>query len=188
MRILGISGSIRKASYNTQILKFVGNHISQAHESVKFEIADISDLPLYNEDIEANGGTTPSAVARLREQVRGSDAVFFATPEHNYSIPAALKNALDWLSRPWGMNALENKPGAIISSSMGYLGGIKAQYALRQVFLALNVNLVTKHEVVVPVAHQNLTAENDIKDEFIAKAVRGLVDALIVHTNNQAKK
>jgi chromate reductase len=111
MKILGISGSIRKASYNTKVLQFVGKHIAKSQPEVNYEIADISQLPLFNEDIEANGAKPPQVVTDFRQkvvlftplltriQVKEADAIVFSTPEHNYSTPAALKNALDWASR-----------------------------------------------------------------------------------------
>src|SRR5690606_15997503 len=111
INVLGISGSLRKHSLNTAALRAA---IELAPADMRIELAEIGDIPLYNEDIREQG--YPSQVQRLREQVRTADAILFATPEYNYSIPGVLKNALDWVSRP-PEPPFAGKPAAIIGVS-----------------------------------------------------------------------
>jgi chromate reductase len=188
MKILGISGSIRRDSHNTKVLKYLQKTIPVNHPAVHFEVANISDLPLYNEDIE-RFGETPEPVTRFRNQVREATALFFSTPEHNYVIPAALKNALDWGSRPYNQNSFEDKPAAVVSASMGYLGGVKAQYSLRLIFVALNIHAIqSRPEVVIPVAHEKLDDDGNIKDQMLRENVDNLVTALIEWTERLTKR
>src|SRR5436190_13496390 len=116
MRVLGISGSLRRDSHNTALLRHVGELIEA--EGAEFEIYDgLRTIPPFDEDDEVEGG--PVAVALLRAAVAGADAVFFTTPEYNSSIPGALKNALDWLSRPLATNPMRNKPVVVVGASTG---------------------------------------------------------------------
>src|SRR5262245_22834863 len=106
MRVLGISGSLRRGSLNTALLRAAAERLPAGAELVPFE--RLSEIPPYDEDVEVAG--VPSAVRELREAIRGADAVLIATPEYNHSIPGQLKNALDWVSRPAGESALNGKP------------------------------------------------------------------------------
>jgi len=142
MKLLGISGSLRKESWNSAALR-AAQELLPDHE---LEIAEIGDLPLMNQDLEANG-KYPPAVERFRAQVLGADALLFATPEYNASIPAPLKNAIDWASRP--ANTLAGKPGAIMGVSGGLLGTARGQYPLRQTLGVLSVQLLAQPEVFI---------------------------------------
>src|SRR4051794_24323307 len=114
--ILGIAGSLRKASFNRALLRAA---IELAPPDVTVETFDLSPIPLFNEDIERD---PPASVVDLKARIRAADAILFATPEYNFSIPGVLKNAIDWASRPYGDNAWDGKPVAIMGASVGYLG------------------------------------------------------------------
>ncbi|MCL4403746.1 NAD(P)H-dependent oxidoreductase, partial [Patescibacteria group bacterium] len=107
IKILGISGSLRKGSYHTQLLKAAQ---SLAPQGVTVDIAGIGDLPLFNQDLEQD---PPESVKELKRRIKESDAVLFVTPEYNYSVPGVLKNAIDWASRPYGDSAWSGKPAII---------------------------------------------------------------------------
>jgi chromate reductase, NAD(P)H dehydrogenase (quinone) len=134
-------GSLRKASFNGMLANVL---ISLAPSSLKLEIVEIGNLPLYNEDLE----TTPSPApwTAFRQRVKAADAVLFVTPEYNRSVPAALKNALDVGSRPYGSSVWDRKPGAIVSSSPGAIGGFGANHHLRQSLVFLNVPILQQPE------------------------------------------
>src|SRR5437868_9191279 len=145
MRILGISGSLRRDSYNTALLRHAGDLFEA--EGAEFEIYHgLRDIPPYDEDYDTEGA--PDAVSRIRDAVRDADAVFFVTPEYNSSIPGALKNTLDWLSRPFATNPLRYKPVAVIGASSGMFGAVWAQAELRKVLGAVGAR-VTEGEVAV---------------------------------------
>jgi chromate reductase len=143
--VLGVSGSLRRDSYNAALLRHAGDLFEA--EGAQFEIYDgLRDIPPYDEDSDTEGAA--GAVSRLREAVRDADAVFFVTPEYNSSIPGALKNALDWLSRPFASNPLRYKPVAVIGASAGMFGAVWAQAELRKVLGAIGAR-VTEGEVAV---------------------------------------
>lgn len=129
LKILGINGSIRKNSYNGVILEYL---VAKYGDKYTMEIADIKDLPLYSEDIE---NEKIESVERLREDIRSSDGIIIITPEHNASIPAALKNALDWMSRV--DRVFLNKPVMVMSSSVSDIGGNRAQNHLKQILTGM---------------------------------------------------
>src|SRR5690348_5358795 len=132
LNILGIAGSLRRGSFNKAVLR---SAISLAPSNVTLETFDIGSFPLFNQDDEKS---PPEVIRQFKEKIRASDAILFATPEYNYSVPGVLKNAIDWASRPYGDNAWERKPVAIMSASVGMLGGARAQQHLRQMFVFLN--------------------------------------------------
>jgi chromate reductase, NAD(P)H dehydrogenase (quinone) len=145
MQVLGISGSLRRDSYNTTLLRHAGALLEA--EGATFEIYHgLRDIPPYDEDHDTEDAL--EAVSRIREAVRDADAVFFVTPEYNASIPGALKNALDWLSRPFASNPLRYKPVAVIGASSGMFGAVWAQAELRKVLGAIGAR-VTEGEVAV---------------------------------------
>lgn len=175
MRVLGISGSLRRDSYNTKLLRHAGELF--ADEGVQFEIYDgLKDLPPYDEDDDAAGA--PEAVSRIREAVRGADAVFFTTPEYNSSIPGALKNALDWVSRPYATNAMQNKPVAVIGASAGTFGAVWAQAELRKVLGAMGAR-VAEGEVVVGRAMDRFDAQDRLNEPNLEEEVREIARTLI---------
>jgi chromate reductase len=135
MRVLGISGSLRRDSYNTALLRAAAERLPGGVEFVDFE--RLAEIPAYDGDLEEFGETPPAAVADLRAAMRAADAVLIATPEYNSSIPGALKNALDWASRPAGESALMGTPAAVIGASTGMFGAVWAQAETRKVLGAL---------------------------------------------------
>jgi chromate reductase len=133
MRVLGISGSLRRGSYNHALLREAAERLPAGVEFVEFE--RLAEIPPYDADLEAEA--TPAAVAELRQAMRDADAVLIATPEYNHSIPGVLKNALDWASRPAGKSALTGTPSAVIGASTGMFGAVWAQAETRKVLGAL---------------------------------------------------
>jgi chromate reductase, NAD(P)H dehydrogenase (quinone) len=160
MRVLGISGSLRRGSLNSALLRAAAERLPAGVELVAFE--RLREIPPYDADVEA-AGPTPSAVRELREAIRGADAVLVATPEYNSSIPGQLKNALDWVSRPAGQSALSGKPAAAIGASTGMFGAVWAQAETRKVLGAMGARVV---EAELPVAHaHNLLDGQQLKLE-----------------------
>jgi chromate reductase len=167
MKILGISGSLRKGSLNTAALHEAASLLPAG---VSLSVAEIGDLPLMNQDLEQDG-KFPAAVERLRAEILAADALLFATPEYNASIPAPLKNAVDWGSRP--PNVFAGKPVAIIGVSPGALGTSRAQYPLRHTLGVLSVQMLSQPEVFSGGAGQKFDADGKLTDagtrDFLAK-------------------
>lgn len=151
MRVLGISGSLRRDSYNSALLRAAAERLPAGVELVPYE--DLAQIPPYDADLEGDGAT-PAAVEELRAAVREADAVLVATPEYNHSIPGVLKNALDWVSRPAGQSALMGKPAAAIGASTGMFGAVWAQAETRKVLGALGGRVV-ESELPVPRAQEH---------------------------------
>ncbi len=145
MRVLGISGSLRRDSYNHALLREAAERLPAGAEMVEFE--HLREIPPYDADLETL--EAPAAVAELRRAMREADAVIVATPEYNHSIPGVLKNALDWASRPAGQSALTGKPAAVVGASTGMFGAVWAQAETRKVLGALGGRVV---EAELPVA------------------------------------
>jgi len=174
MRVLGISGSLRRESHNTKLLRVAGEMFEA--DGVEFEIYEgLKLVPPYDEDDDRD--PAPAAVARLRQAVAGADAVFFSTPEYNASIPGQLKNAIDWLSRPIGSSALTNKPVAVIGASTGMFGAVWAQAELRKSLATAGARVV-EGEVPVGHAHTRFDEDGGLNDPNIAEQVRDVVDTL----------
>lgn len=171
-KILGISGSLRKQSTNTMALR---NAQKLAPEGMAIEIADISNIPLYNGDLHAQG--EPLSVTQLKSQIRAADAVLIATPEYNFSIPAVLKNALDWVSRPPDP-PFNEKPVAILGVAPGPVGTARVQYHLRQVLVFMNTFTLNKPEVFINHSAQKFNAEGDLTDQQTAQFIREQLIAL----------
>jgi chromate reductase len=146
MKVLGISGSLRRDSHNSALLRAAAERLPAGAELVPFE--RLSEIPPYDEDVEVL--SVPDAVRELRKAIRDADAVLVATPEYNHSIPGQLKNALDWASRPAGQSALNGKPAAVIGASTGMFGAVWAQAELRKVLGAMGGRAL---EAELPVAH-----------------------------------
>jgi chromate reductase len=150
MRILAVSGSLRAGSYNTQLLRAAA---AVSPDGVTVELWDgVGDLPIYDQDLEDD---VPESVRRLREDWSSADAILFATPEYNGSVPGGLKNAIDWASRPKGDAALLNKTVAIVGASTGQFGALWAQQDLRRI-LGIAGARVVEGELPVPRAHEGL--------------------------------
>ena len=173
LKILGFAGSLRKNSYNRSALLAAR---ALAPADVAIEIFDLNGIPMFNEDDEAS----PSKiVVEFREKISTADAILIATPEYNYSIPGVLKNAIDWGSRPYGKGALIGKPVAIMGAAMGMLGTARAQYHLRQVFVALNMYVLNQPEVMIPFASKVFDAQGNVTDDKVREKLKELVVALM---------
>ena len=163
--IVGLCGSLRKASLNRSALRLAGELMPA---SMKLDIADWRDVPVFDGDVLAQG--LPPAVAALKERIRRADGVVIATPEYNFSVPGGLKNVIDWLSRgddqPWA-----HKPVAILSATPGPLGGARMQYDLRKVMLFLNAMPLVKPEVFIGMAAGKFDAEGRCTDDGTRKFV-----------------
>lgn len=157
--IIALSGSLRKASYTT---KLVHAFIKAAPAGVNIELIDISQLPLFNEDLEAD---LPESVRVLQERVRRADAALLATPEYNRSYTPALKNALDWASRPSGQNCWDGKPAAVIGCSPYTLGAFGAQHHLRQVLTYLNMPTMQQPEFYLQLVADKMNDQGEITDQ-----------------------
>ena len=136
-------GSLRKESYNLKTAKAL---MSLAPESLSLHIVDIGDLPLFNQDLEE---TPPNQWEEFREQIRAADGLLFLTPEYNRSVPGVLKNAIDVGSRPYGENSWDGKPAAVVSVSIGDIGGFGANHHLRQSLVFVNVPTMAQPEVYI---------------------------------------
>jgi chromate reductase len=179
MRVLGISGSLRRDSHNTKLLRAAGDLLEA--EGADFVLYDgLKEVPPYDEDDDVEGG--PAAVQRLREAVAEADAVVFATPEYNSSIPGQLKNAVDWLSRPLATNVLRNKPVIVVGASAGMFGAVWAQAELKKVLGATGARVSHKAEVPVGQAHTRFDDDGRLNDEQIEEQIREAVRALVAET------
>ena len=141
-------GSLRRESFNLKIAKAA---IQVAPPSLKLRLVDLSHLPMYNQDLDE---ASPAEFVQFRDEIRTADALLFVTPEYNRSIPAVLKNALDVGSRPYGQSVWNGKPSAVISSSMGGIGGFGANHHLRQSLAFLNTPMMLQPEAYIGGAHQ----------------------------------
>ena len=167
MRVLGISGSLRRESHNSMLLRSTGELL--AAEGADLVVYDeLKQIPPYDEDDD--GEAVPAAVQRLRDAVAGADAVFFSTPEYNSSVPGQLKNAVDWLSRPLATNVLRNKPVAVIGASTGMFGAVWAQAELRKVLAATGARVI-EGEVAVGHAHTRFDDAGRLNDENLVEQV-----------------
>jgi chromate reductase, NAD(P)H dehydrogenase (quinone) len=158
MRVLGISGSLRRDSYNSALLRAAAERLPAGAELVPYE--SLAELPPYDADLEESPALLPAAVEELREAARSADAVLIATPEYNHSIPGVLKNALDWISRPAGKSALMGKPAAVLGASTGMFGAVWAQAETRKVLGALGGRVV---DAELPIARaQEIYADGEL--------------------------
>jgi chromate reductase len=169
MRILGISGSLRRESHNTRLLRGVTELLPEGVELDVF--GQLGAIPPYNEDEEHE---TQPAVAALKAAIAGADAVLVATPEYNASIPGVLKNALDWVSRPVASTPLMGKPAAVIGASTGLFGAVWAQAETRKVLSTIGARVVDR-EIPIPQADESLGADGLPLDDD----ARELLDATL---------
>ncbi len=145
VKIAVLVGSLRKKSFTKTVVETV---IKNSPKEMEYTLIDIGVLPIYNLDLESEN-REPKEWLAFRDKIRGFDAVLFATPEHNRSVPAALKNALDVGSRPYGQNVFNAKPAAVISVSPGAIGGFGANHHLRQVLAFLNMPVMAQPEAYI---------------------------------------
>lgn len=175
MRLLAISGSLRRGSYNSALLDAAAAGCPSDVEFVVWR--GLADIPAFNEDLD----TVPPAVSALRREIARSDAVLFATPEYNASVPGALKNALDWASRPFATNVLRDKPVAVIGASEGLFGAVWAQAELRKILGVIGAR-VDDRELLVGEAREVFTADMRLRDPHVAARLRAIVSDLTYRT------
>jgi chromate reductase len=174
VKILGIAGSLRKASFNKAALRAAQKLVP---EGTSLDILDIDGLPGFNQDDEKN---PPAKVVEMKAKIRAADAILLSTAEYNYSIPGVLKNAIDWASRPYGDSAWKGKPVAIMGASVGVIGTARAQYHLRQVFVFLDMDAVNQPEVMI-----NASKSFDDQGNLTDQQTKDLIGKLLA---NLAKK
>jgi chromate reductase len=176
VRILGMSGSLRKASYNSAALRAAAALVP---EGASLEIFDLSPIPLYNDDVRAAG--YPPVVQDFRSKIEAADAILFATPEYNYSMSGVLKNAIDWASRPPGP-PLTRKAVGILGATMGLWGTARAQYHLRQCCVFLDLWPINKPEVLIAQAQTKFNDKGELTDEATKKVIQEHLVNLVAWT------
>jgi chromate reductase, NAD(P)H dehydrogenase (quinone) len=174
MRVLGISGSLRRGSHNLALLRAAAEQLPPGAELVEWRGLD--ELPAYDEDLDA--AAVPVVAASLRQAIADADAVIIATPEYNGSIPGALKNALDWASRPWPDNSLRGKPVCVIGASTGLFGAVWAQAEVRKVLARIGAD-VAEDELAVGQAQEAFDAAGQLVDHERRLSLSGLVTRLL---------
>jgi len=173
MKVLAISGSLRADSHNSKLLRAA---VDLFPADVEVEIWDgLKDVPPYDEDDD--GADALAAVARLRAAIAGADALLFATPEYNHSIPGALKNAIDWASRPAGSGVFLNKPVAVVGASSGAFGAVWAQAELRKVLGATGARVVDA-DLALGHAPERFDADGGLRDENLRMELQEVLDTL----------
>jgi chromate reductase, NAD(P)H dehydrogenase (quinone) len=172
LRVLGIAGSLRKASFNRRLLNAA---VELAPEALSIDVFDLSGIPLYNGDLDTDA-LRPSPVVRLKEAIRQADGVLFVTPEYNHSVPGVLQNAIDWASRPGGKSVLAGKPVALMGASTGAVGTARAQQQLKLVLLSTLAHVMPHPGVVVAQAAARFDGQGRLTDEptrtFVAKFLK----------------
>jgi chromate reductase, NAD(P)H dehydrogenase (quinone) len=172
IKVLAIPGSLRKDSFNRKALHIAKQIASATEASVEEADLKVLALPVYDGDIEAEG--MPEQVIRFKAMVEAADVLLIASPEYNRSVPGALKNAIDWLSR--GRNSLDGKIAAIFGASPGAFGTISAQHHLRQILVALNVLVIPQPQVTIMRAHEAFAPDGSFKDPKTTALLEALVE------------
>lgn len=173
INILGIVGSLRKDSYNRHALKAAQELVPNG---AVLNLIELHGIPVFNQDNEM---PPPASVLEFKRQILAADAILFATPEYNYSLPGALKNAIDWASRPYGESAWLGKPVALMGASPSFLGTARAQYHLRQILVTLDMPVVNQPEVMIGNAAQRFDQDGRLTDEKTRQVIRKLLGALV---------
>ncbi len=181
IRILGIAGSLRHGSYNRAALRAASKLVP---DGATIDIFELDGIPGFNQDEEQH---PPAKIVDLKRRIREADAILIVTPEYNYSVPGVLKNAIDWASRPYGDNAWNGKPAAIMGASIGSIGTARAQYHLRQMFVFLNIFPINQPEVLIGHAAERFDAEGNLTDETTAAFIRQLLHNLVEWTKRIAQ-
>ncbi|HEY3145407.1 MAG TPA: NAD(P)H-dependent oxidoreductase [Dongiaceae bacterium] len=170
-KVAVVVGSLRKDSINKKLALAIAR---LAAGKLDLRLVDISDLPLFNQDLEAD---YPAAAARVKDEIAAADAVLFVTPEHNRSIPAALKNVIDWVARPYGTSKWAGKIGAIVGTSGGQVGTAIAQDHLRSILVAQGISLLGRPEVYFIYKDGVFDADHNVIDPQAKQILQGLIDA-----------
>jgi chromate reductase len=174
MRVLGLSGSLRRDSYNAGLLRAAAELLPPGAELDVFDA--LKEIPPYDADDDVTPG--PEPVEALREAIAGADAVLVATPEYNASIPGVLKNALDWASRPHATNPLRGKPAAVVGASTGMFGAVWAQAETRKVLSTIGARVLDA-ELPVPEGEERFDADGALRDDEVAEQLSEVLTALV---------
>ena len=172
-KILGFAGSIRHGSYNRALIRTA---VELCPQGASIDVFNLDGFPLFSQDYEKN---PPPSVVEFKKKIMKSDALLIATPEHNYTIPSVLTNAMEWASRPYGDNSFKNKPVAIMSASTGMIAGARAQYHLRQSLVFLEMFPLNQPEVMVPDCADKIDEGGLVHDELTREKIIELLRALI---------
>ena len=170
-KVAVVNGSLRKDSFNRKLALAAAKI---AAGKLELKLVDLSEVPLYNQDLEAS---YPAAAQRVKDEIAAADAVLFVTPEHNRSIPAAMKNVIDWVSRPYGTSKWAGKPGAIVGTSGGAVGTAVAQDHLRSIAVAQGIALLGRPEVYFVYKDGVFDAEHTVTDPAAKKLLEGFVES-----------
>lgn len=174
LHVLAISGSLRADSHNSALLRAAARI---APPGMTIELYDrLRDIPPYDADLDIE--EPPEPAADLRRRIHAADAVLIATPEYNYGLPGVLKNAIDWASRPAASSSLLRKPVAITGAAPTNFGSVRAQLALRQSFLWIDADVLSKPEVIVFRAHERFDGDGSLIDDDTRDLLASLLDAL----------
>src|ERR1700757_2412523 len=180
--VLGICGSLRQGSFNRAALSTA---VELRPPGMEVTVADISQIPLYNEDVRAQG--FPAPVETLRQQIKAADALLFVCPEYNYSMSGVLKNAIDWASRPPDQ-PFAGKPAAIMGAAAGMAGSARAQHHLRQSCVFLDMHPLNKPEVLIGQAQTKFDADGKLTDDVARGLIRDMLVALEKWTRQIGRK
>lgn len=173
INILGIAGSLRKGSYNRYALQAAQELLP---DGATLDLVDLHGISVFNQDDES---VPPAAVLDFKRKILAADAILFATPEYNYSLPGGLKNAIDWASRPYGQSAWQGKTAAIMGASVGNFGTARAQYDLRKILVALDMPVVIQPEVMIGNAAERFDQDGSLTDERSRQLIRKLLSTLV---------
>lgn len=176
IKILGLCGSLRKASYNRMVLEVAKTNVPS---NATFEIAEIDALPFFNQDLESD---PPQPVITFRNKVQSSDALLICVNEYNYSISGVLKNAIEWASRPYAAAVLNHKPIAMLGASSGMLGTARAQYHLRQMLIQTDSYVLNRPEVMIPFAQEKFDEKGVLHDDKTLQKIIDLEHKLVEWT------
>ena len=172
-RLLGVSGSLRRDSYTTAILRTLREELAPA---VELMLHPLDQMPLYNQDLDTQA--PPEGVGRLRAAINDSDGLVIVTPEFNYGMPGVLKNALDWASRPYGASALIGKPVLTMPASPASTGGVRAQAQLNETLLATQSRLVLRPQTVIGSVHEKIADGRLVDPASLQFALQAVGDLL----------
>ena len=175
VRILALVGSLRAGSHNRQLAEAAVKLAPEGSEIALYE--GLSEIPFYNEDIDVEGGV-PAAAARLREAAAGADALLLFTPEYNGTMPAVLKNAIDWLSRPFGAGAIGGKPVVVIGTAFGQYGGVWAHDEARKAVGIAGGKVIEDVKLAVPGSMVRFAELHPKDDAEVVEQIKGVFEAL----------
>jgi chromate reductase, NAD(P)H dehydrogenase (quinone) len=182
LRVVGIAGSLRRASYNRALLCAAQQ---LAPPSLRIDIEELDDIPLFNADLDAV--SPPEGVTRLRQAVQTADGLLLVTPEYNHGVPGVMKNAIDWLSQPLRQSVLDGKPTALMGASTGLAGTARGQAQLRQAFVLTNTPAMLRPEVLVGRAQDRFDATGRLTDEGTRVFVGSFLEQFAIWIRQQRR-